>query len=200
MTASAGTPPPLDRHSLFFIADRSTGVRFLVDTGAAVSVLPATPAYRPPAYFCAPLTVTTDRGGQFCSSLFTNLLRSLGTIHHTTTAYHLSSHGMVERFHRTLKSALMATDTPPLWFERLPLVLLGIRTAFKEDMGCSPAEMVYGTPLRLPSELVASPSHSSGLVPQLFVDRLRHAMRALRPSPPRCPSARPEYSPPGLGT
>ncbi|RVE40772.1 hypothetical protein evm_014580 [Chilo suppressalis] len=66
-----------------------------------------------------------------------------------TTAYHREANGMVERFHRTLKAAIMAHETTR-WTDVLPTVLLGVRTAWKSDMQCSVAEMVYGEPLRIP--------------------------------------------------
>jgi hypothetical protein len=42
------------------------------------------------------------------------------------------------------------------WTEALPLILLGIRTAYKEDWETSAAELVYGEPLRVPGELLAT--------------------------------------------
>ena len=51
----------------------------------------------------------------------------------------------------------MATGEPAGWMGRLPHVLLGIRTAQKEDTGFSPAEVVYGTNLVLPGQLLLSP-------------------------------------------
>ncbi|KRY45214.1 Pro-Pol polyprotein [Trichinella britovi] len=36
------------------------------------------------------------------------------------------------------------------WIDALPLVLLGIRSSVKEDLRHAPAELVYGSPLRLP--------------------------------------------------
>ena len=42
------------------------------------------------------------------------------------------------------------------WVASLPLVLLGIRTAPKEDLHCSIAELVYGTTLRIPGEFFSS--------------------------------------------
>ena len=60
------------------------------------------------------------------------------------------ANGLVERFHRTLKAALMATGEATSWMGRLPHVLLGIHTARKEDTGFSPAEVVYGAYLVLP--------------------------------------------------
>ncbi|VDP99038.1 unnamed protein product [Trichobilharzia regenti] len=73
-----------------------------------------------------------------------------------TTAYHPQANGMVERLHRQLKAGLSATNNTR-WTESLPLVLLRIRNALKADAGCTSAEPVYGTTLRLPGEFV-SPS------------------------------------------
>ncbi len=59
------------------------------------------------------------------------------------------SNGLVERFHRHLKAAIMAQPDPTDWTDCLVLVLLGIRTALKKDLGCTPAELVYDSILRL---------------------------------------------------
>lgn len=63
-------------------------------------------------------------------------------IHFTAvaTSHHCLPPGLVERFHRHLKSALRARLSGPNWLDELPWVLLGIRTAPKEDLGCSSAE------------------------------------------------------------
>ncbi|CAG4958297.1 unnamed protein product [Colias eurytheme] len=59
---------------------------------------------------------------------------------------------MIEQVHRQLKASLMYhNDT---WVRSVPLVLLGMRAAFKEDIGATAAEMLYGEPLRLPGELL----------------------------------------------
>jgi hypothetical protein len=42
------------------------------------------------------------------------------------------------------------------WFEALPLVLLGIRSAWKEDLKTLSAELVYGSLLWLPGEFLRS--------------------------------------------
>ena len=59
---------------------------------------------------------------------------------------------MVERFHHQLKAAIMAHESPNPWSTKLPAVLLGARSAVKELLGRSAAEMIYGTTLRLPGE------------------------------------------------
>jgi hypothetical protein len=46
-----------------------------------------------------PADITSDRGTQFCSQVWRALCEKLGITHHTTTAYHPASNGMVERAH-----------------------------------------------------------------------------------------------------
>nr|VZI35905.1 unnamed protein product [Spirometra erinaceieuropaei] len=139
------------------------------------------------AMFGAPSTVTTDRGAQFESALFQTLLNFLGCTRIRTTAYHPAANGMVERFHRQLKTALRAVEDPGNWSDNLPLALLGIRAALKSDLGCSAAELVFGTTLRLPGEMITPTSRGADETPDNLVHRLRQFMRSLSPVPPRTP-------------
>ncbi|KFD62011.1 hypothetical protein M514_25821 [Trichuris suis] len=58
--------------------------------------------------FGIPSRITTDRGRQFDSELWASFSKLLGCQHIATSAYHPQSNGLVERFHRQLKSALIA--------------------------------------------------------------------------------------------
>ena len=107
------------------------------------------------AKFGAPKSVTTDRGAQFESSLFQSTMQSLGCELYCNTAYHPAANGLVERFHRQLKTSLMARNCFNDWLDHLPLVLLGIRTTIKSDLDTCLAELFYGPSLRLPGELLA---------------------------------------------
>ena len=60
---------------------------------------------------------------------------------------------MIERFQRQLKAALRAYPDQQRWREYVPIVLLGCCAAIKEDLGYSPAELVYGVPLSLPGQM-----------------------------------------------
>ena len=110
------------------------------------------------ASFGIPAHITTDRGSQFNSAVWEQLLRIWGIKHHQTTAYHPEANGMVERFHRRLKESLIALcqDERDRWFWKLPCTLLSIRTTLKPDIGASPADLVYGEGLALPGELLGT--------------------------------------------
>jgi cleavage and polyadenylation specificity factor subunit 1 len=73
--------------------------------------------------FGCPQTITTHQGWQFESQLFQSLAKMCGIQLLWTTAYHPAANGLVERFHRTLKAAIMC-HTDQQWTEALPLVLL----------------------------------------------------------------------------
>jgi hypothetical protein len=65
--------------------------------------------------------------------------------------------------------------------EALPLVLLGIRTSFNDDLQASVVKLVYGEPLRIPGELL-TPS-ANPVDPALLITKLRQHMACLRPVP-----------------
>ena len=108
------------------------------------------------ASFGIPASITTDRGSQFASAVWTQLTKVWGIQMHYTTPYHPESNGMVERLHRRLKEALIALgqDSPNDWFWRLPCVLLALRTTLKPDLGASPADLVFGEGLSIPGQLL----------------------------------------------
>lgn len=135
--------------------------------------------------FGTPLRVTTDQGSQFLSHLFRELSKLIGAHHINTTAYHPQANGMVERFHRQLKASIKARSNTAKWSQELPLVLLGIRTALKEDLKCSAAEMLYGQPLRIPGELFVPISAPNNIDTSDFIIKLRENMRNTFPTDSR---------------
>ena len=107
--------------------------------------------------FGVPSIITSDRGAQFTSSIWSTLCKFLGIVHSPTTSFHPQSKGIVERFHRQLKVSLRARLAGSDWFHHLPLVLLGLRSVPREDSSISSSEAVFGSPLVLPGEFLDSP-------------------------------------------
>ena len=105
---------------------------------------------------------------------------------------------MVERFHRQLKSSIKAHHDPTKWTEILPLVILSIHRTVKDDLQCAPAQLVYGTTLRLLGQFI-TPNSSPALDPTIYVDRLQHAMQDLKPAQPRLQAIK-TYLPKDLST
>jgi len=121
------------------------------------------------ASFGVPNTITSDRGPQFISSIWSSLSQLLGIRLNHTTSYHPQSNGLVERFHRTLKNSLRARLASSDWFLHLPWVMLGLRTAPRQESAMSAAELTFGTPLTLPGEFLDATEPPA----EFFLDRLR---------------------------
>ena len=130
--------------------------------------------------FGAPKIITTDQGSEFEGKLFTALVQLVGGKRIRTTAYHPASNGLVERWHRTFKTAIKCHANQK-WTDVLPIVLLGLRTSYKEDLKASPAEYLYGTTLRVPGEFFTHEDLPED--PNIFLEDFRVHMRALKPVP-----------------
>jgi hypothetical protein len=89
--------------------------------------------------------------------MWQDLCQSLGMAHHQTSAYHPQANGLVEWFHRQLKDALRARLCGLDWAEHLPWVLWGLRADPKEGSAVSSAELVLGSQLVLPGQLLDTP-------------------------------------------
>ncbi|CAH8608740.1 unnamed protein product [Dicrocoelium dendriticum] len=124
--------------------------------------------------------ITTDRGPQFLYAPFRDLNCLLGCYHLRTTA-----NGLVERFHRQLKAAITASQWNRHWSEQLPVILLSIRNTVKEDLGCYPAELVFGATPMILGEMVLDSRITGKLDPTSYVVRLRQHFSSVRPTPPR---------------
>lgn len=128
----------------------------------------------------SPKCITTDQGTQFESRLFQALLNLIGTQRIRTTPYHPQSNGLIERWHRVFKAAIMC-HAGDKWVSTLSTVLLGLRAHVRSDTGASPAEFLFGTTLRLPGEFFLPEDITPD--PNFFIEEFREYMRQVRPVP-----------------
>jgi hypothetical protein len=84
---------------------------------------------------------------------------------------------MVERFHRQLKSPLKCRETEN-WTEILPIVLLGIRTAIKEDKASS-SELHLGSEIRLSGDFF--PTNTFTACNTDLVNNYKQNLRKIQP-------------------
>ncbi|GBP65556.1 hypothetical protein EVAR_87532_1 [Eumeta japonica] len=133
------------------------------------------------ARFGCPVDIVTDRGAQFEYSFIQYLSRIIGFKHRRSTAYHPTSNGVIVRCHRQIKAAIMC-HTDANCTESLPLVLFGIRSAFKKDLKTSSAEPLYGEPLRLPGEFFEELVKNTTDITD-FSARIRLCAEKLQPVP-----------------
>jgi len=101
--------------------------------------------------FGLPKIITNDQRTQFELNLFEALTKLIDTKYTRTTAYHPKSNRLIERWHRSLKAAIICQANAK-WVDALPIVLIGLRTCYKEDIHVSIAKLLYGKTLRIPRE------------------------------------------------
>lgn len=102
--------------------------------------------------FGIPKVIQSDRGSNFTSHMFAQVLKLLGVRHNQSTPYHAQSQGALERFHQSLKSLLRAfcVELARDWEEGLPWLMLAAREALQDSLGFSPNELVFGHTVRGP--------------------------------------------------
>ena len=98
--------------------------------------------------FGDPALLTSDRGAQFTSSVWSEICSILGILRIKSTSFHPQSNRMIERFHRSLKSSLRARLASSDWVANLPLVMLGLQSLPK-DISDSPQRRLFTAPLYL---------------------------------------------------
>ena len=109
--------------------------------------------------FGVPESLLSDRGANLLSHLMTDVCKLLGIQKLNTTAYHPHCNGMVERFNRTLKTALRkhAVKFGVQWDRYLSGVLWAYRNTPHESTGEKPSFLLFGIDCRTPTEAALLP-------------------------------------------
>ena len=110
-------------------------------------------------------------------------MQQLGIDTRATTSYNPQCNGLVERMHRQLKSSLRAHLTTDSWQDALPLVLLGLRLAWPEGPEATPAELLYGSALRLPGQFIPGPELDVNKPFSSFITSFQEKMKTIKAAP-----------------
>jgi hypothetical protein len=100
--------------------------------------------------------ILSDQGSNFTSTLLKQLYEMLGVKGITTSPYRPQSNGKCERYNGTLKKVLkkLCITYEKDWDEMLPYALFAYRETPHEETGFSPFELLYGWPVRGPTEIL----------------------------------------------
>ena len=109
--------------------------------------------------FGLPRSLQSDNGISFTSRITQGVSKVLGITYFLHCAWRPQSSGKVERANQFLKSAIkrITQETSLGWKEALPIALLRIRIAPKEQVGFSPYEMLYERPFVYVNDLFLDP-------------------------------------------
>jgi len=93
-----------------------------------------------------PESVHSDQGRHFVGEAFQLTLKALGSRHRKHVAFRPTSSALVERMHRSLKTALFVTadDLNKSWLSILPRVVSCLNSHINRSIQISPFECVYG--------------------------------------------------------
>ena len=106
--------------------------------------------------FGCPYSIHTDRGTNFESQLFANLLKKLEIDKTRTNAFHPQSNSVIERMNRSLLNMLAKCidEDQTNWSVKLPYVLMAYRSSVHESTGFTPHYLVFGHEISLPLHLM----------------------------------------------
>ena len=122
-----GTLPPSEGYKYLLTAiDRATrwAEAYPIRTQTAEACLKGVLQWI--SHYGLPESIVTDRGTNFTSNIWQQVTESLGIRLQHVTAYNPEANGIVERYHRTLKTALAASCVDSHWSRKLPWVLLSL--------------------------------------------------------------------------
>ena len=108
-------------------------------------------------YYGVPQGVLTDRGGEFRSQIWKELLTLMDIQPHMTSPYYPQGNGIIERMHRTLGNLLRAKligKQERDWPLYLPGIMMTLNEAPQEQHGYTPSQVVYGHQVQLPVDLL----------------------------------------------
>ena len=104
-----------------------------------------------------PETIHSDKGSQFESALFTEVMMHMGCIKTHTSGYHPQGNGLAERQNRTIVESLRIVcgeEKQREWPKHVLKVLLAYNTSVHASTKFTPERVMYGREANLPLRLI----------------------------------------------
>lgn len=136
--------------------------------------------------FGLPAEIQSDRGTNFTSHLFENIVKELNIHHVMSSAYRPQSQGCLERFHQTLKTMIkkFCLESDRDWDENVDWLMFAVRECPQESTGISPFQMLYGKKVRGPLKVLKDTIITTTPVPNItvakYIDKLRNTLESVR--------------------
>ena len=105
-----------------------------------------------------PVQLVTDQGGEFVNDVLRGVSESLQVRHLTTTPYHPSANGLVERVNGTVGQILrtLVADNPSFWEEMLDFAVMAYNSGYNRSVKESPYYLLYHRDPSLPYETMVT--------------------------------------------
>jgi transposase InsO family protein len=118
--------------------------------------------------------ILSDQDSNFTSTLSKQLNEMLGVNGITTSPYRPQSNGKCERHNVALKKVLkkLCITYEKDWDEMLPYALFVYRETPNEETGFSPFELLYGWPVRGPTEILKLAITGEEVVEKSVIERV----------------------------
>jgi hypothetical protein len=119
--------------------------------------------------FGVPREIVTDQGEQFTSKMVRDLESKYRIKHQKSTPYHPQANGQVESTNKILEAIMTKTVQThrKYWSDKLQEVLWAYRITYKNSIGLTPYQLVYGKQVLLPIEFQI---HTFKLAADLGID------------------------------
>lgn len=144
---------PFQGHNFLIVYDATTkwgDAKILSSTSSEAVIIHLRNIF---SYFGLPKIVVSDNGTQFTSASFKNFMQSNGIRHVRSAPYHPRSNGAAERFVETFKEGMLRNIHLPIQ-HRICHILLHYRNTVHSTTNSSPAELMFGRPLRTKLDLL----------------------------------------------
>lgn len=135
--------------------------------------------------FGLPAEIQSDRGTNFTSHLFEQIVKELNIHHVMSSAYRPQSQGCLERFHQTLKTMIkkFCLESDRDWDENIDWLMFAVRECPQESTGISPFQMLFGKKVRGPLKVLKDTiitTQAPNITVAKYIDKLRNTLESVR--------------------